>query len=322
MSALCLSLLFACQPVVFSRGLQDERSDFWWSKGYPGHPNDIDYGQHPAASGARQSSSASASWSYSIKDAVGPPNWSIVAPACAGLYQSPINIVTKETLFIRKKVPLELEGLRNLPSAMTVENEGTSVKFEPHWSGRTRPTLRGGPLRNKYIFEQLHFHWGPENTLGSEHSLDGQKFPLEVHLVFYNGLYGSFDEAKREMHGLAVVAFFYEVVPNSEDYSLNRWTNFLPPVRKSGSALELSFSKSFSLNSVIGAMGWPYYSYEGSLTTPPCLETVTWIVASKRLAITEREMNLLRALDGATGGPLLQNYRPTQPVNNRRVFRY
>jgi carbonic anhydrase len=46
---------------------------------------------------------------------------------------------------------------------------------------------------------------------GSEHSIDGKKFAMELHLVFYNSLYETFDEAKNEVDGLAVLAFFYEV---------------------------------------------------------------------------------------------------------------
>uniref|UniRef100_A0AAG5CY20 Carbonic anhydrase n=1 Tax=Anopheles atroparvus TaxID=41427 RepID=A0AAG5CY20_ANOAO len=262
-------------------------------------------------------------WSHSINDAVGPPNWSIVAPACGGLYQSPINIVRDSTLFVKKKIPLDLHGLRNLPSSILVENEGYSVKFTPRWNGRTRPVLRGGPLKTPYVFEQLHFHWGPTNTEGSEHTLDGKQFPLEVHLVFYNGLYESFDKAKSEVDGLAVLGFVFAATPNSAGYSVNRWTQYLPLVQQPKAEFELPYSKSFSLHSVIGDLGgWPYYSYEGSLTTPPCLETVTWIVSTKRLAVTEREMSMLRSLLGFDGSPIVQNYRPVQPVNNRRVFRY
>ncbi|KFB38202.1 hypothetical protein ZHAS_00005515 [Anopheles sinensis] len=319
MSALCMSLLLACQPVVFGAVTSPDSFEFWGRKTHT-HPNDIDY--EPAYGEKARASTGAPQWSHSINDAVGPPNWSIVAPACAGLYQSPINIVRESTLFVKKKIPLDLQGLRNIPRSILVENEGYSVKFTPRWNGRTRPVLRGGPLKTPYVFEQLHFHWGPTNDEGSEHTLDGKQFPLEVHLVFYNGLYRSFDEAKGEVDGLAVLGFVYADAPNSAGYLLNRWSQFLPLVRKPKAEFELPYSKSFSLHSVIGDMGWPYYSYEGSLTTPPCLETVTWIVSAKRLAVTQREMSMLRSLLGFDGAPILQNYRPVQPVNNRRVFRY
>ncbi|XP_052889447.1 carbonic anhydrase 7-like [Anopheles moucheti] len=316
MSALCMSLLLACQPVVFAREYPQE-SEFLWGR-RTAHPNDISFDVNEL----KESKASAPSWTYSLRDPLGPPNWPIVAPACGAQFQSPINIVTSRALVVNRKVPLEIVGLTNMPSSITAENEGYSVKFTPHWTYRTRPMMRGGPLKTAYFFEQMHFHWGPNNTEGSEHTLDERRFPLELHLVFYNGLYSSFDKAKAEVDGLAVVGFLYEVVPSSSSFSLNSWANFLPQVRQPKSTLEIPFSRAFTLLNVVGTMGWPYYSYEGSLTTPPCLETVNWIVSAKRLAVTEQELNRLRSLIGTNGAPISLNYRPVQPQNTRRVFYY
>jgi len=41
--------------------------------------------------------------------------------------------------------------------------------------------IRGGVFGyNTYVMSELHFHWGEDNTRGSEHTLDGKQFPLEV----------------------------------------------------------------------------------------------------------------------------------------------
>uniref|UniRef100_A0A182LT46 Carbonic anhydrase n=1 Tax=Anopheles culicifacies TaxID=139723 RepID=A0A182LT46_9DIPT len=316
MSALCLSLLLACQPVVFATDYTPESDPQWGEK--TTHPNEISNDVAHSSGG----SSKAQTWSYSLRDPLGPPNWPIVAAACGGQFQSPINIVSSRSLVVNRKVPLEIVGLSNLPLSITAENEGYSVKFTPKWSFWSRPMMRGGPLKTVYFFEQMHFHWGPNNTQGSEHTIDGRRFPLEVHLVFYNGLYGSFDDAKAEVDGLAVVGFMYEVVPSSSSFSLNSWANFLPQVRQPKSTLEIPFTRVFSLLNVVGRMGWSYYAYDGSLTTPPCLETVNWIVSTKRLAVTEQEMTRLRSLVGTNGAPITLNYRPVQPQNTRRVFFY
>jgi carbonic anhydrase len=34
-----------------------------------------------------------------------------------------------------------------------------------------------------FFLEQLHFHWGYNNWQGSEHTINDNKYPLEVHLV-------------------------------------------------------------------------------------------------------------------------------------------
>lgn len=38
-----------------------------------------------------------------------------------------------------------------------------------------RPTIRGGSLSGSYEFAQLHFHWGENDTFGSEDLIDGQR---------------------------------------------------------------------------------------------------------------------------------------------------
>ena len=43
-------------------------------------------------------------------------------------------------------------------------------------------TLSGGDLPEDYIFAQLHFHWGTTDSEGSEHTVDGHEYPLEVRI--------------------------------------------------------------------------------------------------------------------------------------------
>ena len=40
--------------------------------------------------------------------------------------------------------------------------------------------ISGGPLSYKYRVTEINFHWGSIDTLGSEHTIDGQSFPAEV----------------------------------------------------------------------------------------------------------------------------------------------
>lgn len=267
----------------------------------------------PAAGGAE--------FTYNEKDKTGPSNWFRIAPACGGRYQSPILLNTSSALFVKNKRPLQLIGQTNLPQAIQLQNDGHSAKFTYVWSEDERPFIRGGPLKTRYYFEQFHFHWGSNNSLGSEHVLDYHRFPMELHLVFYNGLYSSFEEASKEVDGLAVVGFFYEMYdrPNEQ---LNPWTRFLKEIIEPQSTFTIQFIDTFPLYNLVGDFEWPYFSYEGSLTTPPCLETVTWIVSAKPLLITPREIREFRRIRNRSGAPMVNNFRPVQKLYNRRVFRY
>ena len=46
--------------------------------------------------------------------------------------------------------------------------------------GGGEAVLAGGPLSGEYQMLQLHFHWGEDDTRGSEHTIDGKEYPLEV----------------------------------------------------------------------------------------------------------------------------------------------
>lgn len=72
--------------------------------------------------------------------------------------------------------------------------------------------LSGGPLGDKvYVFEQLHFHWGENDSEGSEDLINNQSFPMELHAVFWKEDYKSMDEALKHDDGLAILAYLYEV---------------------------------------------------------------------------------------------------------------
>ena len=67
----------------------------------------------------------------------------------------------------------------------------------------------------RFDFLQLHWHWGSDSSKGSEHTIDGKEYPIEVHLVHVNTKYyvdgapSADNFAKSD--GLAVIGIFYEV---------------------------------------------------------------------------------------------------------------
>ena len=57
---------------------------------------------------------------------------------------------------------------------------------------------------------QLHFHWGADDSRGSEHTINGEEFPMEMHIVHAKvGL--TVEEALATPDGLAVVGQMFEV---------------------------------------------------------------------------------------------------------------
>jgi len=63
----------------------------------------------------------------------------------------------------------------------------------------------------------------------------------------------------------------------------------------------------------------PYSTYSGSLTTPTCNEVVHWINFLTPLKISSSQLYLFRTLMDDYDKPIVDNYRPPQPLNNRTV---
>ena len=65
----------------------------------------------------------------------------------------------------------------------------------------------------------------------------------------------------------------------------------------------------------------PYSTYSGSFTTPPCDEVVHWINFLTPIKISSAQLEVFRTLKSHKG-QLVNNYRPTQPINEREVLFY
>ncbi|XP_047739039.1 putative carbonic anhydrase 3, partial [Hyalella azteca] len=64
-----------------------------------------------------------------------------------------------------------------------------------------------------------------------------------------------------------------------------------------------------------------FYRYRGSLTTPKCNEVVTWTIFDDHVPVSDKQMARLRSLSDTEGDPLVNNFRPNQPLNGRIVYR-
>lgn len=58
------------------------------------------------------------------------------------------------------------------------------------------------------------------------------------------------------------------------------------------------------------------FVYNGSLTTPPCTEGVTWVVLRSKCGIAPEDVDTITRLQKGV------NVRPLQPTNDRRVIRF
>lgn len=74
-----------------------------------------------------------------------------------------------------------------------------------------RPLLFGGPFKSPYIFEMIHFHWGPLKDSGSEHFINSKSYHMEMHVTHRHPRYRDMTEAAKYKNGIVVLAFLFEV---------------------------------------------------------------------------------------------------------------
>lgn len=142
---------------------------------------------------------------------MGPDHWSEHYNQCAGKHQSPININDVDVID-QEFTDIQYNEFEKSPTNVTLTNNGHTVLVKLTYDGPV-PYISGGPLEGQgtYEFQQLHFHWGEDNTVGSEDRINNVSYPMELHMVFRNTRYHSFEEAVRRDDGVAVMALFYEV---------------------------------------------------------------------------------------------------------------
>lgn len=281
-----------------------------------------------------------------------PSNWSKVFPLCGGKFQSPINIETKK---VKKKSYPDLKiSFDNPCGRVTGEllNAGHSPVVNID-SSKGGAKLSGGPLDcDEYALQQFHFHFGCENSRGSEHLIDSQAFPAQLHLVFFNKKYETFQNAVDKPDGLAVLGVLITATcPGNR--VLGSFAKKLTKIIEEGASANVTAVDGIKLNylmpynnkqgdededdediaaddpdaveeeEVAAKKKIKYYTYKGSLTTPPCYESVTWIVFKDKIKISNTQLKKFRKLKAQYGGApglMCDNIRPVQPLHKRKVY--
>lgn len=160
----------------------------------------------------------------------------------------------------------------------------------------------GAGLPYTYKFEAFYLRFGLDEspqTAGSEHRINSRAYPAELQLVAYNSfLYRSFAEAATKPFGLMAVAVLIEVIKGvnqaaqpDQNQALESVLANLDSVKHRGLFVPL---RNLSVASLLPEAEH-FVTYEGSLTTPACYESVQWVLLNKPLYIKQTQVSI-RAL--------------------------
>ena len=127
--------------------------------------------------------------------------------------------------------------------------------------------------------------------------------------------YKNLASAASKSDGLAVLGVFFHIQRGDNE----AWSDLLTSLEKLKGPHQTVESNlnGLPLESFVPSNPEDFYRYSGSLTTPGCFESVTWTVFSHSLPISESQMSFFRSLEDGQQQPLVNNFRPVQPLNER-----
>lgn len=252
-------------------------------------------------------------WGYDTFN--GPNNWHKNYPvAKEGKRQSPIDIDSSKAEKITQNIPIKAQYIPD--NTIDIENTGASWKVNVKGEGSS---LTGGDLKDEYQLWQFHAHWGSKDQQGSEHTVNGNCYPAELHLVHWNKTkYSSPSEAADKPDGLAVLGMFMEIGEKHEEF--DKVVQALKKIKHKGQTHK--FENSLDPAKLLPS-NLEFWTYEGSLTTPPLLESVIWTVFKEPIKISRDQLQAMRELkfccEGEEGPCMVDNYRPPVPFGSRTL---
>ncbi|XP_061696583.1 receptor-type tyrosine-protein phosphatase zeta-like isoform X3 [Syngnathoides biaculeatus] len=228
-------------------------------------------------------------WSYTA-GTLNQHNWAKKFPACGNAKQSPIDVEESLAQVKLEYQNLRLDGWENVTGRRSaIKNDGKTVAVDVDGDFY----VSGGGLGSTFKAGRITFHWGRCNASseGSEHSLDGVKYPLEMQIYCYQPQrFESFDRTVEAGGPIAALAVLFEASSEEEDNA-----DFAPiadavdGVSRYGKSGRVA---PFAPRGLLPDSTDKYFVYNGSLTTPPCSETVEWIVFKNTVRISARQLEV------------------------------
>eukprot|EP00105_Crassostrea_gigas_P012423 XP_011428408.1 PREDICTED: nacrein-like [Crassostrea gigas] len=280
-------------------------------------------------------------FNYNPSSCLGPPFWAVLTPCwfvCIFTSQSPVNIRTFDSSRQTGLGAFTFNRNDDLQFPVAITNKGFKSEYKVNVSPQILlSNLNQFGLSGKsFKFESFHFHAGTSSSsVGSEHSFNNVFQPMEVHLVFYNTQYGDFKTALGQSDGLVVISVlvqenqasgntpFSGCVNTQANVLSNALENDLPLVQAypaAGSGTGPVITNNIALKDILPTNQSDYYTYRGSLTTPPCSQSVTWVVMRCPIILSQQAIADFKNLEVSSSGEKLGVHGNRRPVQRGQLF--
>ncbi|KAM9475211.1 carbonic anhydrase 15 isoform 2-T3 [Clarias gariepinus] len=212
---------------------------------------------------------------------------------------------------------LQLRGFSVPQKSWTVMNLGDTVvvKFQAGM------TVKGGSINHDYRIVEMRFHWGSNTTNGSEHKFDKRRFPMEMQIIGLAPGFADVEAASVVQSGLLMMGVFVDIT-SDENKAFKAISHAVANVPYPGDSMKVTPP---ALSNLLPD-NYTFYQYQGGQTTPPCRQTVTWIVFEKPIFISRQQLLPFITQvyhsdkNDTVKKQLVNNYRFIQPTLNRQIF--
>jgi len=260
-----------------------------------------------------------ATWSY-WKTETGPQTWSQHFPSAGGVRQSPIDITPDITVYDPSLGNGHFKFDYDVHDCYELYNKGTTwaIKVKENCNS----TLTAIHLPGTYRLIDIHGHWGNDPNCGSEHLISGVSYSAEIHIVHMNTKYKDSAEAVQHGDGLAVLGILIKE-SDHDNPALEPLVNHMKEITFKGDVEKLTHG--FNAKHLLPE-NKEYWTYEGSLTTPPCSECVIWTLFRSVVPASKRQLEAFRQIysvgkaeEPHGDGKIVNNYRVPQPICERKI---
>ena len=223
-------------------------------------------------------------WGY-----VMPQCWPISYPLCgSGDSQSPINI---DTTIVDPPGSLTLGMNHGILQDAVLFNSGEELRVNHYHGNMSYDGLR-------YDTHQFHFKFP------GEHAIDGKVYPAEMAIVHQQ-------QGASDRNNLLVVSVMFDYGDKSAFLDQLKLRTGVELPQYGGAGMSVG---SINLDELLlPIMEYGFYNYHGSITTPPCEETVGWIVMAGILEATKAQLDVGKAMFPK------QSSRPLQKLKERHI---
>jgi len=235
----------------------------------------------PTRTGAQAATGTAQAETWTYEGATGPQHWGDLDPKFAvcskGRAQSPIDIAAPQG------VNLTDLTFNYSPTTLNVINTGETI--------RINYDAGSSIVYNEITYNLVQFHFHHP----SEHTINGKAFDLELHLVHQDSA-----------GNLAVVGVLITKGKADNPAYASIFDNL--PAQAGTKAVPTKLNVDDLL-----PKDRRYYTYLGSLTTPPCTQGVRWLLLTTPIELSQKQIDTFSTI-------FHLNARPVQPLNNRDVL--